>query len=99
MISRGMRAPTFDVRKPVSMMCEISVLISMMSPRLAFGGNIDERAGHQSVASTQAASVTITSAMSDQNEPSLISAMATTFCASASRMRVEKRPCRHAARA
>ena len=60
----------------------------MTWPRLRLGRNVDEGAGHQ-LYSRQAAMVTITSTVSDHSEPSLISAMATTFCESASRMRVE----------
>src|SRR5580700_8705206 len=59
--------------------------------------NVDESAGHQGFgSSTQAASVTMTSMSSDQNEPSDSSAIAVTFCESASRIRVEKlaRPAR-----
>src|SRR5262245_34963203 len=56
---------------------------------LGLGRNVDERAGHGQIPSRQAASVTTTSASSDQNEPSLSSATAITFCESASRMRVE----------
>src|SRR6266849_1027277 len=52
--------------------------------------NVDEGAGHGQLYSRQAAMVTITSAVSDHSEPSLNSAMATTFCESARRMRVEK---------
>src|SRR5262249_39856077 len=38
MMSRGTGLPVPSGRKPVSMTCEISVLISITSPRLAFGG-------------------------------------------------------------
>src|SRR2546430_13058317 len=38
MMSRGTALPVLSGRKPVSILCEISVLISMMSPRLAFAG-------------------------------------------------------------
>src|SRR5262249_61271299 len=51
--------------------------------------HIDERACHGQSPSTQAASVTTTSASSDQNEPSLISAIAITVWVSASRMRLD----------
>src|ERR1700722_14201398 len=57
---------------------------------LCFGWNVDECAGHGQLYSRQAAMVTITSTVSDHSEPSLNSAMATTFCESARRMRVEK---------
>src|SRR5262249_18523801 len=49
--------------------------------------NVDERAGHQ-IPSTQAASVTTTSADADQKVPSLISAIAVSVWLSARRMRV-----------
>src|SRR5690349_7654845 len=45
---------------------------------LVLGRHVDERLGH-GVSSTQAASVTIMSALADQNEPSLSSAIAITF--------------------
>src|SRR6202007_2502533 len=67
---------------------------------LAFLGvcrDMDKGAGHQGFGSSpQAASVTVTSVSSDQNEPSDSSAIAVTVCESASRMRVEKlaRPAR-----
>src|SRR3984957_16159028 len=67
---------------------------------LAFLGgsrNMDQGAGHQGFGSSmQAASVTMTSMSSDQNEPSDSSAIAVTVCESASWMRVEKlaRPAR-----
>src|SRR4029077_11376860 len=51
----------------------------------------DQRSRHHWRSSTQAASVTMTSVLADQNEPSLISATATTFCESASLMRVARR--------
>src|SRR5262249_55925663 len=53
------------------------------------GRNVDEGAGHGQLYSRQAAMVTITSTVSDHIEPSLNSAMATTFCESARRIRVE----------
>ena len=71
------------------MMCDISVLISMMSPRLAFFGTLIRADGHQITSSVQAASVTTTSTVADQNEPSDSCAMATIFWLSARRMRVE----------
>src|SRR5262245_42288840 len=40
MMSRGMAAPTVECRKPLSMMCEISVLISITWPRLALAGTL-----------------------------------------------------------
>src|SRR5262249_35051864 len=55
---------------------------------LRLGRNVDEGAGHQ-LYSRQAAMVTITSTLSDHSEPSLSSAMASTFWESARRMRVE----------
>src|SRR5207244_8441251 len=57
----------------------------------AFGlrRRIDEGTRHAQTPSRQAASVTMTSASLDQNEPSLICAMAMTFCESARRMRVD----------
>src|SRR5262249_18059247 len=57
----------------------------------AFGlrRRIDEGTRHGQTPSRQAASVTMTSASLDQNEPSLICAMAMTFCESARRMRVD----------
>ena len=61
----------------------------MMSPRLARGGNVDQGGGHQITSSVQAASVTMTSALTDQNEPSDSRAIATIFWLSARRMRVE----------
>src|SRR5450432_3583358 len=51
--------------------------------------DIDERACHHLLSSVQAAMVTMTSTLSDQNEPSESSAIAITLCVSASRMRVE----------
>src|ERR1035438_10213124 len=70
------------------MMWEISVLISKTWPRLTLAGTlISGRAIYNS--STQAAMVTITSAVADQNVPSLISAMAITVWVSARRKRVE----------
>src|SRR5215470_9395735 len=56
---------------------------------LGLGWNVDEGAGHGQLYSRQAAMVTMTSTVSDHSEPSLNSAMATTFCESARRMRVE----------
>src|SRR5690349_2428303 len=59
---------------------------------LAFLGlrrNVDECARHYTGSSRQAAIVTITSTSPDQKDPSLISAIATTRCESASLMRVE----------
>src|SRR5262249_4152636 len=56
---------------------------------LGLGGDIDEGARHDQVPSRQAARVTTTSTSSDQNEPSLICATATTLCVSARRMRVD----------
>src|SRR5262249_35226027 len=50
---------------------------------------IDEGTPHGHAPSRQAASVTMTSASADQNEPSRICAMAMTFCESARRMRVD----------
>src|SRR5205085_1733313 len=38
MMSRGIDVPYWSWRKPVSMMCETSALISMTSPRRARGG-------------------------------------------------------------
>src|SRR5262249_39981409 len=40
MISRGIGAPVSVRRYPVSITCEISVLISMTLPRLALGGTL-----------------------------------------------------------
>src|SRR5581483_3861044 len=51
-------------------------------------GYVDQGRRHHS-SSVQAASVTTTSTLADQNEPSDICAIATTFWLSASRMRVE----------
>src|SRR5262249_19054366 len=58
---------------------------------LCLGRDVDQRACHRTRSSTQAASVTTTSALSVHNEPSLISARAVTCCESASLMRVDKR--------
>ena len=88
MMSRGMAAPVLEWRNPVSISCEISVLISMTSPRLGLGRHFDQGAGHQSGSSRQAPSVMTTSTLSDQNEPSDISAIAVTVCVSERRMRV-----------
>src|SRR5258708_17097170 len=58
---------------------------------LAFGdapGRVDQDVGHQVMSSMQAAMVTITSALAMKNSPLLVWAMATTFWASASLMRV-----------
>src|SRR5882672_2480112 len=67
-------------------------------PRLLrLRGQGDDRARHQiSPSSRQAESVTTTSALSDQNEPSLIWAIAVTVCVSARRTRVARlaRPAR-----
>src|SRR4051812_28332685 len=52
-------------------------------------GNIDQHRAHQITSSVQAASVTTTSTLADQNEPSDSLAMATIFWLSARRMRVE----------
>src|SRR5947209_1013294 len=52
-------------------------------------GDVDEGGGHQITSSVQAASVTTTSTLADQNVPSDSLAIATTFWLSASRMRVE----------
>src|SRR3981081_140264 len=60
-------------------------------PALGLGRHIDEGARHDR-SSRQAASVTITSAEADQNEPSLSSAIATMVCVSARRKRVVMRP-------
>src|SRR5437764_18744 len=51
-------------------------------------GRVDQDVGHQVMSSMQAAMVTITSALALKNSPLLVSAMATTFWASASLMRV-----------
>src|SRR3954470_6760049 len=51
--------------------------------------NVDQHRPHQITSSVQAASVTTTSTVADQNEPSDSFAIATIFCESASRMRVE----------
>src|SRR5215510_14929638 len=40
MISRGTGSPVLVTRKPVSMTCEINVLISMTAPRLALAGTL-----------------------------------------------------------
>src|SRR5262249_11173633 len=40
MMSRGSSLPELSGRKPVSITCEIRVLISMISPRLAFAGTL-----------------------------------------------------------
>src|SRR5947207_15040431 len=40
MMSRGIICPLVLWRKPVSMMCEISVLISITSPRFALAGTL-----------------------------------------------------------
>src|SRR5882724_7177401 len=40
MMSRGNSLPVLSGRKPVSISCEISVLISMISPRLALAGTL-----------------------------------------------------------
>src|SRR5882672_5007337 len=64
---------------------------------LRLRGQGDDRPCHQiSPSSRQAESVTTTSALSDQNEPSLIWAMAVTVCVSARRTRVARlaRPAR-----
>src|SRR5262249_4627711 len=58
---------------------------------LCLGRNVDQRARHRTRSSTQAASVTTTSALSVQNDPSLISTRAVTCCESASLMRVDSR--------
>src|SRR5580693_9492773 len=57
--------------------------------RLRLGRHIDEGARRHCRSSMQAAMVTMTSASSDQNEPSLSCATATIVWASASLMRVE----------
>src|SRR6266446_3925088 len=54
-----------------------------------FCWNIDQGGGHQITSSVQAASVTTTSTLADQNEPSESFAIATIFWLSARRMRVE----------
>src|SRR5437899_9010490 len=55
-----------------------------------FRWNVDQcGGGHQITSSVQAASVTTTSTLADQNVPSESLAIATTFWLSASRMRVE----------
>src|SRR6266516_5525708 len=88
MMSRGKISPVVLRRKPLSMTCDISVLMAITSPRLALAGTlISARAitsprGH-------APSVMRTLTRSDQNEPSDNSAIATTVCVSASRMRVD----------
>src|SRR3954468_11156611 len=51
--------------------------------------DVDQHRAHQITSSVQAASVTTTSALADQNEPSDSLAIATIFCESARRMRVE----------
>src|SRR6185295_7660737 len=51
--------------------------------------NVDQHRAHQITSSVQAASVTTTSTVADQNEPSDSFATATTFWLSASRIRVE----------
>ena len=71
MMSRGIICPLVPWRKPVSIECEISVLISITSPRLAVLRHVDEGARrHGCRSSRQAASVTTTSCVSDQNVPS-----------------------------
>src|SRR5689334_6422570 len=54
-----------------------------------FWWNVDECGSHQISSSVQAASVTTTSTLADQNVPSDSFAMATIFWLSARRMRVE----------
>ena len=71
------------------MMCDISVLISMISPRLALAGTLIRAEAIRSRSSVQAASVTTTSTLADQNVPSESFAIATIFWLSARRMRVE----------
>src|SRR5690349_2240300 len=56
---------------------------------LGLARNVDQGGGHQITSSVQAASVTTTSTLADQNVPSESLAIATTFWLSASRMRVE----------
>src|SRR5262245_16746394 len=51
--------------------------------------NVDQCRSHQMTSSVQAASVTTTSALTDQNDPSESLAIATIFWLSARRMRVE----------
>src|SRR5688572_16665757 len=53
------------------------------------GRNIDQGRRHQIASSVQAASVTTTSTLADQNEPSESLAIATILWLSARRMRVE----------
>src|SRR6185503_12759223 len=57
----------------------------------AFGfcRNVDQGGSHQITSSVQAASVTTTSTLADQNEPSESFAIATIFWLSARRIRVE----------
>src|SRR5579863_494398 len=57
--------------------------------RFGFLRNIDQRGGHQITSSVQAASVTTTSAVVDQNEPSDSFAIAVIFWLSARRTRVD----------
>src|SRR5690242_2071240 len=56
---------------------------------LGFRWDVDQSRGHQITSSVQAASVTTTSTLADQNDPSDSFAIATIFWLSASRMRVE----------
>ena len=87
MMLRGMMRPLVPGRKPVSIGCMISALISTISPFLAVLGALT-RTLVIVMSSMQAASVTITSALALQNSPLLVSAMATIFWESASLMRV-----------
>src|SRR4030095_11253481 len=54
-----------------------------------FRRHVDQGRGHQITSSVQAASVTTTSMLADQNDPSESFAIATIFWLSARRMRVE----------
>src|SRR4029450_1064431 len=115
MMLRGTGTPVVEWRNPVSISCEINVLIAITSRRgdaggrvakpglhfvrdqrldrdnlaaLGLGRNVEECARHQMISSRQAPRVMTTSIVSDQNEPSLSSAIATIFCVSTRRMRV-----------
>ena len=90
MMLRGIGSPICVRRYPVSMSCEISVLISMTSPRRARAGTLTStRATLRLLQTGRERDDDV--ALADQTLPSPSSPSATTVCVSASRTRVDTR--------
>src|SRR5215471_11012138 len=89
MMSWGIGTPLGPTRKPLSIgVGDQSLDLNDLTP-LGGGWHLDQSARHQGRSSTQAASVTITSAVPLQKDPSLVSAMAMSCCESFSLIRVD----------